>query len=108
MRQSLGGRKSVPGRGRMITMAQRAERQIGKWTLGRSVGKGGQGHVFEARSGEASDVYAIKLISAKSPKKAARFKQEVEQHAALSAVRAPNIVPIVDHHIEIGSNGKTE
>lgn len=89
-------------------MAARAQRQVGKWTVGRQIGKGGQAHVFEARTGEASDTYAIKLISARSPQKAARFKREVEQHAALSAVRAPNIVPIIDYDIQVTETGKTE
>jgi serine/threonine protein kinase len=89
-------------------MAAPVERQLGKWKVGRRIGKGGQARVFEARAGEASETYAIKQISARTKKKAARFKQEVEQHAALSAVRAPNIMPIVDYHIEIAANGTTE
>ena len=74
----------------------------------RRIGGGGQASVFEAICGEASDVVAIKPIFTRRTKKAGRFKREVEQHVRLSAERAPNIIPVIDHQIAVRSDGSVE
>lgn len=88
-------------------MSKPAERRLGKWLVGRRIGRGGQARVFEATSGEASEVFAIKPISTTATKKGARFKQEVEQHARLSSEGVANVIPVVDFHIEVREDGVT-
>jgi serine/threonine protein kinase len=88
-------------------MSKPGERRLGKWLVGHRIGRGGQARVFEATSGEASEVFAIKPISTTATKKGARFKQEVEQHARLSSEGASNVIPVVDFHIEVHEDGAT-
>jgi serine/threonine protein kinase len=72
---------------------------VGPWKLGEQLGRGGQGSVFKA-SREESTVAALKIIGLSKPKRKARFMQELKIHAALSAKRAPNIIPVLDHNLE--------
>lgn len=83
-------------------------RQTGPWRLGRRIGRGGQGEVFEATrvDEEGGPICAVKQIRTSSPKKAARFKAEVANHVELSARQAPNIMPILDHSIEEDPDGR--
>jgi len=74
--------------------------QIGKWILRRLIDDGGQGQVFAATSSEGVEEVAIKVVKATRPKKRARFLQEIATHAALSAQRAKNIIPVLAHNFE--------
>jgi serine/threonine protein kinase len=83
-------------------------RQIGRWNLGRRLGKGGQGSVFHATPAEGGEVFALKRIRARTAKKLARFEREIQQHKALSDRRAPNVMPLLEHHIERHPDGTAE
>lgn len=74
-------------------------RMIGPWKLGESLGKGGQGSVFQASRDEGA-VAAVKVIGLSKPKKRERFIRELKIHAALSQRSAPNVIPILDHNLE--------
>lgn len=80
---------------------------VGRWKLGRRLGKGRgrQAQVYEATTGEGGEVYALKLIHAKTAKKLSRFKQEVAQHKHLSDQRAPNIMPVLEESVEVHDDG---
>lgn len=81
--------------------------QIEKWVLLRLIGKGGQATVHEAKTGEGDQIVALKLVELKYPKKTARFRRELEQHARLSKAGAVGIIPILDHGIwSKGKNGE--
>lgn len=84
----------------------REEKKIGDYRLVEQVGKGGQGVVWRAFKGEGSEAVAIKVLRLSHPKKRARFIQEINIHSALSAAKAPNIMPLLDHQVsETGNNG---
>ena len=72
---------------------------VGQWALGERLGRGGQGSVYLAARGEGPEFAAAKVLNLSRPKKRARFLQEVEAHASLSARKAPNIIPIIDHDV---------
>ncbi len=77
-----------------------APKTVGPWKLGKPVGAGGQGSVFEGTREEGAVVAAVKVIRLSKPKKKARFVQEVKIHALLSERKAPNVIPILDHNLE--------
>jgi serine/threonine protein kinase len=89
-------------------MSQQPGRQIGRWTLGRRLGKGGQGRVYQATAAEGGEIFALKRISTKTAKKLNRFEQEIQHHAELSERRAPNIIPLLEHGIEYRPDGTAE
>jgi serine/threonine protein kinase len=72
---------------------------VGPWALGERLGRGGQGSVYLATRGEGPEFAAAKVLNLSRPKKRARFLREVEIHASLSAKKAPNIIPIIDHNL---------
>ncbi len=76
-----------------------------KWTLGNKIGKGGQAMVFEATCAGDECVRAIKLIKTTDEKKRTRFVQEVRKHLELSQKQAPNIIPILDHNLNLFEKG---
>ncbi|HYM62502.1 MAG TPA: protein kinase [Thermoanaerobaculia bacterium] len=84
------------------------KRRVGDWVLGRRIGRGGQGDVFEATRGEGQPIVALKYIEARKPKKRARFIQEVEKHHELSLRGARNIIPIIDHNLQELAGGAVE
>lgn len=81
--------------------------KINDWVIGKQIGSGGQGKVYEVSKGEAIEIAALKLIVTKWPKKAERFKQELDTHTKLSANNAPNIMPVLDFGVE-ETNGETQ
>lgn len=84
----------------------REEKKIGDYRLVERVGEGGQGVVWRAFKGEGGEAVAIKVLRLSHPKKRARFIQEINIHSALSAARAPNIMPLLDHSVsEMGNEG---
>jgi serine/threonine protein kinase len=91
-------------------MVNAPQEYVGRWKLGRRLGKGrgGQARVYEATAGEGGEVYALKLIQAKTAKKLSRFKREIEQHKLLSDRRAPNIMPILEDAVEVRDDGSAQ
>lgn len=86
----------------------REEKKLGDYRLVEQVGRGGQGVVWRAFKGEGGEAVAIKVLRLSHPRKRARFIQEINIHSALSAAKAPNIMPLLDHHVtESGSSGVT-
>jgi Serine/threonine protein kinase len=84
----------------------REEKKIGPYRLIEKVGEGGQGTVWRAFRGEGGEAVAVKVLRLSHPKKRARFIQEINIHSALSAARAPNVMPLLDHNLdETASNG---
>ncbi len=75
-------------------------RRAGPWILRELLKVGGQGRVFKAQKEEGQELVAVKVLNLARPKKRARFVQEIEAHASLSAKGAPNIVPVLDHNLE--------
>jgi serine/threonine protein kinase len=75
-------------------------RKVGPWVLRELLREGGQGRVFKAQKEEGRELVAVKVLNVSRPKKRARFVQEVEVHASLSAKGAPNIIPVLDHNLE--------
>jgi serine/threonine protein kinase len=48
----------------------------------------------------------VKVLRLSHPKKRARFVQEINIHAALSAAEAPNVIRLIDHNLdEVSNNG---
>jgi len=76
-------------------------RKVGPWILRELLKEGGQGRVFKAQREEGKELVAVKVLNVSRPKKRARFVQEVEVHAALSTRGAPNIIPVLDHNLEV-------
>jgi serine/threonine protein kinase len=84
----------------------REERTVGPYRLVEKVGEGGQGTVWRAFRGEGGEAVAVKVLRLSHPKKRARFLQEINIHSALSAARAPNVMPLLDHNVdEADDNG---
>jgi len=82
------------------------EKKIGPYRLIEKVGEGGQGIVWRAFRGEGGEAVAVKVLRLSHPKKRARFIQEINIHSALSAARAPNVMPLLGHNLdETASNG---
>lgn len=65
----------------------------GRYLLGRSIGRGAFGVVYEASDRATGRALAIKVLSAVEPEQEERFRREVD---ALRALRHPNIVEVVD------------
>jgi serine/threonine protein kinase len=84
------------------------EKRAGPYRLDERVGSGGQGIVWRAFKGEGSEAVALKRLKLSHPKKRARFVQEVKIHAALSGVKAPNVMPLLDHNLEETASGGVE
>lgn len=78
----------------------REEKTIGPYRLVEKVGEGGQGTVWRAFRGEGGEAVAVKVLRLSHPKKRARFVQEINIHSALSAARAPNVIPLLDHSLD--------
>lgn len=84
----------------------REEKKIGPYRLVERIGEGGQGVVWRAFRGEGGEAVAVKVLRLSHPKKRARFIQEITIHSALSAARAPNVMPLLDHNLdETANNG---
>jgi serine/threonine-protein kinase len=84
----------------------REERTIGPYRLVEKIGEGGQGTVWRAFRGEGGEAVAVKVLRLSHPKKRARFVQEINIHSALSAAKAPNVMPLLDHNVdETANNG---
>lgn len=84
----------------------REEKKIGPYRLVEKIGEGGQGIVWRAFRGEGGEAVAVKVLRLSHPKKRARFIQEITIHSALSAARAPNVMPLIDHNLdETANNG---
>src|SRR5437764_9070207 len=84
----------------------REEKKIGPYRLVEKIGEGGQGIVWRAFRGEGGEAVAVKVLRLSHPKKRARFIQEITIHSALSAARAPNVMPLLDHNLdETANNG---
>jgi serine/threonine protein kinase len=84
----------------------REERTVGPYRLVEKIGEGGQGTVWRGFRGEGGEAVAVKVLRLSHPKKRARFLQEINIHSALSAARAPNVMPLLDHNVdETGNNG---
>lgn len=72
-------------------------RQLGKYTLRRSIGRGGFGEVFLAIDDSTWNLVAVKTLSAHRREDAvarARFELEIRIGTEL---RHPNILPVIDH-----------
>ena len=70
-----------------------AHANLGKWTIGERLGRGGNGLVHLARSGSITG--AIKLLA--KPDRVARFRDEVEGMRRLSNVEG--VLPVLDSHV---------
>ena len=69
---------------------------LGKYRLLTPVGKGGMGHVFEARDGKSGAIVAIKVMSRRltgNQTLVSRFRREIRASAQLSS---PHIVRTLD------------
>ena len=102
------GSRASAFRHELADMSPQPARQIGRWTLGRRLGKGGQGRVYQATAAEGGEIFALKRLSAKTAKKLGRFEQEIQHHAELSKRRAPNIIPLLEHGIDYRPDGTAE
>ncbi|HEV7487877.1 MAG TPA: serine/threonine-protein kinase [Thermoanaerobaculia bacterium] len=78
----------------------REERTVGPYRLVEKIGEGGQGTVWRGFRGEGGEAVAVKVLRLSHPKKRARFLQEINIHSALSAARAPNVMPLLDHAVD--------
>lgn len=65
----------------------------GRYLLGRAIGRGAFGVVYEATDRSTGRDLAVKVLSAVEPEQEDRFRREVD---ALRALRHPNIVEVVD------------
>src|SRR2546423_1948245 len=72
------------------------------------IGSGVQGTVWRSFKGEAGEAVAVKVIELTHPKKHARFLQEIRTHIALTATRADNVIPLLDHSIIEAPGGGIE
>jgi serine/threonine protein kinase len=81
---------------------------IGAYKLAAEIGSGGQGTVYRGFKGEAGEVVAVKVLSLARPNARARLDKEILAHAALTAARAPNVMPLLDHSIAAASDGTVE
>ncbi|HET6283546.1 MAG TPA: serine/threonine-protein kinase [Polyangia bacterium] len=76
----------------------------GTYTIGRTIGAGGMGEVYEARHARLAGRYAVKVIRADlvalDPITVQRFQREAE---VMSSLRHPNIVQIID--FDVASDG---
>jgi serine/threonine protein kinase len=82
-----------------------AGRSIGPWTLGSSLGKGGNAEVYVAMNEQHGKV-ALKVLNCTSPKKEPwrRFRQEV---AVLKSIgHKPGILPLIDAHLPENPSAK--
>jgi serine/threonine protein kinase len=72
-------------------------KQYGKWVVGRSLGEGGQAHIFLVHDagGEQGDKYVLKRL--KNPARIARFEREVR--AALK-LEHENVLKIIEYDID--------
>ena len=72
-------------------------RQLGKYTLRRSIGRGGFGEVFLAIDDSTWNLVAVKTLSAhRRADAAARARFELEIRIG-TELRHPNILPVIDH-----------
>jgi len=70
-------------------------KMIGKWVLGKQLGKGGQARVYIATVEGSDETFALKqLANTKSPQALARFAREID---ALQKIDHPLIVKPVGH-----------
>jgi len=83
----------------------RQEKSLGPYRCVERIGEGGQGTVWRAFKGEGSEAVAVKELRLSRPKKRARFIQEITIHKALSAAKAPNVMPLLDDNLEEIANG---
>ena len=88
-----------------MSAKSRDEKSIEPYRLVERIGSGGQGAVWRAFKDEAGKAVAVKVLRLSHPKKRARFIQEVNIHAALSAAGAPNVMPLLDHNLEDAADG---
>jgi WD40 repeat protein len=90
-----------PADGRLAWMAQPAD-VLGDFRLGREIGRGGIGVVYEARQISLGRRVAVKVLAQSSrldPRQRRRF--EIEAQAA-AALQHPNIVPVIAYGHEGG------
>lgn len=80
-------------------------REIGPYRLVDQIGSGGQGTVWRAFKGEAGEALAVKVLTLSHPKKRDRFLREIQTHAALTATKADNVIPLLDYDVTETSNG---
>lgn len=78
----------------------REDRNAGPYRLTEKLGEGGQGTVWRAFRGEGGEAVAVKVLRLSHPKKRARFIQEITIHSALTAAKAPNVMPLLDHNLD--------
>ncbi|NOU33362.1 MAG: protein kinase, partial [Polyangiaceae bacterium] len=65
----------------------------GRYQLGRPIGRGAFGVVYEATDQSTGRALAIKVLTAVDPEQEGRFRREVD---ALRALRHAHIVEVVD------------
>jgi len=90
-RQDLDRARRVGGRGRYT------DQNIGSYTLGVLIGRGGMGEVYEATHDQTHRPAAVKLLHAQvlaNPKHASRFEREIEVAATLDV---DNVVRVLEY-----------
>lgn len=96
----LAGALALRRRGLRIRLESQSQAKdlathVGRYTIGRSLGKGAAGEVFEARN-DKGEVCALKLLHAnlrEEPESEKRFLREVK---VCSSLNHPNIVKLLD------------
>ncbi len=69
--------------------------RLGKYRIGREIGRGGMGVLYDAVDEETQERVAIKFINAATAGRGA-CKRAIQEFRSLSRVSHPNIVPVLD------------
>ncbi|MCA9712567.1 MAG: serine/threonine protein kinase, partial [Myxococcales bacterium] len=92
-RPELGGGLAAL-RARVVAQVVRKQPpRVGRYVLGRTLGSGNFGTVYEARDAELDRRVAVKIVDARSSEQTARVVREAQLLAALSH---PNVVPVFE------------
>src|SRR5690349_20366795 len=74
--------------------------RFGRYELGRRLGKGGMGEVFEGRHVDLGSAVAIKVMHASVAADDATARHVLREGRAAAAIRHPNVVTVFDVGLE--------